>query len=187
MSDHYNVLEIHRTATPDEIKKAYRRMALKHHPDKNPDNYVESEMLFKKIAIAYETLSDPQKRASYDRFGEAPQSLARREPEMNMHFFRPHVFSRRSSDLDDAFRLFEKMCSSFGMFNDARAAGPLGRGGSFGFTSSSTSTSTRTVGSRSVTRTTKTVQHADGRVESTITEEIRDLRTGEVTRKTLSS
>lgn len=70
--DYYEVLEITKTATFEEIKKAYKKKAIQYHPDKNPDN-PEAEDKFKEAAEAYEILSDEQKRAKYDRFGhEAP-------------------------------------------------------------------------------------------------------------------
>jgi molecular chaperone DnaJ len=70
MSKYYDLLGISPSSTQDEIKKAYRKMAHQHHPDKNQGNK-EAESRFKEINNAYETLSDPQKRANYDRFGEA--------------------------------------------------------------------------------------------------------------------
>ena len=69
-ADHYEALGVARTATADEIKKAYRRLARQYHPDANPDD-AEAEAKFKEIAHAYEVLSDPDKRAHYDRFGDA--------------------------------------------------------------------------------------------------------------------
>ncbi len=68
--DYYEILEISKTATAAEIKKAYRQQALKYHPDKNPGNK-EAEEKFKLAAEAYEVLSDENKRAQYDRFGHA--------------------------------------------------------------------------------------------------------------------
>ena len=68
MSDYYELLGVSRESTADEIKKAYRRMARKYHPDTNPDN-PEAESKFKELAQAYETLSDPDRRARYDQFG----------------------------------------------------------------------------------------------------------------------
>lgn len=66
--DYYEVLGVSREASADEIKKAYRQAALKHHPDRNPGN-AEAEALFKEAAEAYEVLSDAEKRQRYDRFG----------------------------------------------------------------------------------------------------------------------
>ncbi len=66
--DYYEILEISRDASDNEIKKAYRKMALKHHPDKNP-NDVHAEEKFKEAAEAYEVLKDPNKKARYDRYG----------------------------------------------------------------------------------------------------------------------
>lgn len=68
--DYYETLNISRTATEAEIKKAYRRMAMKYHPDRNPDN-AEAEAHFKEAKEAYEVLSNAQKRAAYDQFGHA--------------------------------------------------------------------------------------------------------------------
>jgi len=66
--DYYEVLGVGKNASADEIKRAYRRMAMKYHPDKNPDNK-EAEAKFKECAEAYEVLSDPEKRQRYDQFG----------------------------------------------------------------------------------------------------------------------
>ncbi|MDE5652865.1 MAG: molecular chaperone DnaJ [Muribaculaceae bacterium] len=66
--DYYEVLGVSKDATADEIKKAYRKMAVKYHPDRNPDNK-EAEEKFKEAAEAYDVLSDADKRAKYDRFG----------------------------------------------------------------------------------------------------------------------
>ena len=68
--DYYDILGISKGASADEIKKAYRKMALKYHPDKNPDDK-EAEEKFKKAAEAYEVLSDPDKKARYDQFGHS--------------------------------------------------------------------------------------------------------------------
>ena len=66
--DNYEVLGVEKTATADEIKKAYRKLAKKYHPDANSDNKEEAEKKFKEIAEAYEILSDDGKRKQYDNF-----------------------------------------------------------------------------------------------------------------------
>lgn len=68
--DYYEVLEVARNASEAEIKKSYRRLAMKYHPDRNPDNK-DSEAHFKEAKEAYEILSDSRKRAAYDQFGHA--------------------------------------------------------------------------------------------------------------------
>ncbi|KAB0666145.1 molecular chaperone DnaJ [Oryzomonas japonica] len=73
--DYYEVLEVHRNASEAEIKKAFRKMAIQYHPDKNPDDKA-SEEKFKEVTEAYEVLSDAQKRAQYDQFGHAGVSGA---------------------------------------------------------------------------------------------------------------
>ncbi|XP_027878402.1 dnaJ homolog subfamily B member 2 isoform X1 [Xiphophorus couchianus] len=69
MVNYYSVLGVSRNASPDDIKKAYRKLALKWHPDKNPDNKEEAERKFKELAEAYEVLSDKSRRAAFDRYG----------------------------------------------------------------------------------------------------------------------
>jgi molecular chaperone DnaJ len=68
--DYYEVLGINRDASDEDIKKAYRKLAMKHHPDRNPDN-PKSEELFKEAKEAYEVLCDSAKRAAYDQYGHA--------------------------------------------------------------------------------------------------------------------
>ena len=66
--DYYDILGISKSASAAEIKKAYRKMAVKYHPDKNPDDKTAEEK-FKEAAEAYEVLSDPDKKARFDQFG----------------------------------------------------------------------------------------------------------------------
>ncbi|OVA12022.1 DnaJ domain [Macleaya cordata] len=68
--DYYNILKVNRTVTDENLKKAYKRLAMRWHPDKNPTNKKEAEAKFKQISQAYDVLSDPQKRQIYDLYGE---------------------------------------------------------------------------------------------------------------------
>ncbi len=98
--DYYEILGVSRTATPDEIKKAYRKAALKYHPDRNPGDK-EAEEKFKQAARAYEVLSDEQKRAQYDRFGEdGLRGMSGGTPDM---------------DLNDIFSHFGSMFEEWGL------------------------------------------------------------------------
>src|SRR5436305_5744632 len=68
--DYYEVLGVSRGAEAEEIKKSYRKLAIKYHPDKNPGDK-EAEEKFKELGEAYEVLNEPQKRAAYDQYGHA--------------------------------------------------------------------------------------------------------------------
>src|SRR5256885_11212660 len=68
--DYYEVLGVERSATDEEVKRAYRKLAVKFHPDKNPDD-PHAEEKFKELGEAYDVLMDPDKRAAYDRFGHS--------------------------------------------------------------------------------------------------------------------
>lgn len=67
--EYYNVLQVPKSATDVEIKKAFRKLAMKYHPDKNPDNSEESAIKFQEIGEAYDVLSDKEKRAIFDHYG----------------------------------------------------------------------------------------------------------------------
>ncbi|NDU91190.1 MAG: DnaJ domain-containing protein, partial [Ferrovum sp.] len=68
--DYYEVLGVNRDASEEDIKKSYRKLAMKYHPDRNPDN-AKAEAQFKEAKEAYEILSDADKRAAFDRYGHA--------------------------------------------------------------------------------------------------------------------
>jgi molecular chaperone DnaJ len=110
--DYYDILGVSRTASADEIKTAYRKLAMKYHPDRNPNNK-EAEEKFKEAAQAYEVLSDTQKRQAYDQFGHAGAEGmgGHRHGDMNM---------------DDIFSSFGDIFGEMfgGRQQRSRAAGP---------------------------------------------------------------
>ena len=112
MADFYGTLGVDRSASVDQIKKAYRKLALKFHPDKNPGDR-SAEQKFKEASEAYEVLGDPQKKAQYDRFGTA-----------GVNGGAPGGFD---FDLSDALRTF---MSGFGGFDDLFGSGGRSRRGS---------------------------------------------------------
>src|SRR6478735_5295287 len=77
--DFYEMLGCQRTASPEDIKKAYRKLAMEHHPDRNQGNK-DAEKKFKELNHAYDILKDPDKRAAYDRFGTAAENGAGAAP-----------------------------------------------------------------------------------------------------------
>lgn len=68
--DYYNILKVSRNASEEDLKRSYKRLAMKWHPDKNSQNNKEAEAKFKQISEAYDVLTDPQKRQIYDLYGE---------------------------------------------------------------------------------------------------------------------
>jgi molecular chaperone DnaJ len=102
--DYYEVLGVGKDVEPEEIRKAYRKLAAKHHPDKNPGDK-SAEDRFKELGEAYEVLSDPQKRAAYDQYGHA-------------------AFDRRSSGgFHDPFEIFREVFGGGGIFDDLFGGG----------------------------------------------------------------
>ena len=163
-NDYYKILGIKKDATDGEIKKAYRKLALKWHPDKNPNNREEAEEKFKKINEAYSVLSDKNKRRQYDKGGD-------------------FSFDFGSFNADDIFKDFfggkdpfaEFFGDDFGGgFNfGAEFGGDFG--GSFSFSSFSSSSSgskrtvTKTVNGKTIHRTEETT-FKDGKKQVIVTE-----------------
>ncbi|XP_059251984.1 dnaJ homolog subfamily B member 6 isoform X2 [Mustela nigripes] len=102
MVDYYEVLGVQRHASAEDIKKAYRKLALKWHPDKNPENKEEAERKFKQVAEAYEVLSDAKKRDIYDRYGKEGLNGGGG----GIHFDNPFEFGFTFRNPDDVFREF---------------------------------------------------------------------------------
>ncbi|HEY3401966.1 MAG TPA: molecular chaperone DnaJ [Ohtaekwangia sp.] len=100
--DYYEILGVNKTSTPEEIKKAYRKVAIQFHPDKNPGNK-EAEEKFKEAAEAYEILSDADKRSRYDRFGHAGSGNG--------------GFSGHTMNMDDIFSQFGDIFGGSGSGN----------------------------------------------------------------------
>jgi molecular chaperone DnaJ len=101
--DYYEVLGISREAGEEEVKKAYRKLAVKYHPDKNPGDKTAEEK-FKEIGEAYEALSDPQKRAAYDQYGHAA--------------FDPRMRAGRGGGFHDPFEIFREAFGGTGSIFD---------------------------------------------------------------------
>ena len=128
--DYYKTLGVERSASADEIKRAYRKLANKHHPDKNKDNPDAAEK-FAKVAEAYEVLSDKEKRAKYDRLGENWQAGDQFAPPPGYeHAFRqgPGGFSFQSSGGAGGFSDFFEM-----LFGQAAQGAGSGHGGAASF------------------------------------------------------
>ncbi|XP_072508190.1 dnaJ homolog subfamily B member 6 isoform X3 [Notamacropus eugenii] len=104
MVDYYEVLGVQRHASPEDIKKAYRKLALKWHPDKNPENKEEAERRFKQVAEAYEVLSDAKKRDIYDKYGK--EGLNGGGGGGGSHFDNPFEYGFTFRNPDDVFREF---------------------------------------------------------------------------------
>ena len=105
--DYYTVLGVKKSASGDEVKKAFRALALRYHPDRNPDD-PEAERHFREVAEAYKTLSDPEERLRYDRLGPlyrpdgrppSPDDLNQFVADVFSGFFRRKRGNKRGEDL----------------------------------------------------------------------------------------
>lgn len=125
--DFYNILGVSRDANDDAIKKAYRKLAMKWHPDKNPNNQAEAQAKFQEISEAYDVLSDPQKRKIYDQYGEEGLKVGGNPnpgPQFDSNNFGragPHTqyYTFNSDDAEKIFRqFFGPGGFGFGSFGD---------------------------------------------------------------------
>ncbi|XP_048040747.1 dnaJ homolog subfamily B member 6b isoform X1 [Megalobrama amblycephala] len=119
MGDYYEILGVTKNASHDDIKKAYRKQALKWHPDKNPDIKEEAEIRFKEISEAYEVLSDENKRRQYDRYGK--EGLSNRGGHYDEDFMGGFTFRNP----EDVFREFFGGRDPFADFADFFADDPF--------------------------------------------------------------
>ncbi|CAM4526183.1 unnamed protein product [Leuciscus chuanchicus] len=119
MGDYYEILGVTKNASHDDIKKAYKKQALKWHPDKNPEIKEEAEIKFKEISEAYEVLSDENKRRQYDRYGK--EGLSNRGGHYDEDFMGGFTFRNP----DDVFREFFGGRDPFADFADFFADDPF--------------------------------------------------------------
>ena len=169
--DFYKILGVNKDATEAEIKKAYRKLALKWHPDKNPNNREEAEEKFKKINEAYSVLSDKNKRKQYDHGGNFDFDFSFNADDIFKDFF-------GGKDPFSEFFKFDDDNDFGGGFNfETNFGGDFGGdfGGSFSFSSFSSSSSgskrtiTKTVNGKTVHRTEETT-FKDGKKQVIVTE-----------------
>ncbi|XP_033127681.1 dnaJ homolog subfamily B member 6-like isoform X1 [Anneissia japonica] len=143
MPDYYEVLGVSKTATAEDIKKAYRKLALRWHPDKNPSNKEEAANKFKEISAAYEVLSDANKKNIYDRggsdfdFANNFDDFPGHHQGFTFHFSRPEDIFRDFFGTDDPFSVFFESNSSRNvghgsLFQDGFATAGFGSFGGFG-------------------------------------------------------
>lgn len=128
--DYYNILKVNRNATDEDLKKSYRRLAMRWHPDKNPDNKKEAEAKFKQISEAYDVLSDPEKRAVYDQYGE--EGLKGMPPPGSGGAPSSSGFSFNTRNAEDIFAEFFGSNGPFGFGNSRSTRYHTDGGGAFG-------------------------------------------------------
>ena len=175
--DYYEILGVKKDATEQEIKKAYRKLAVRWHPDKNPDNKEEAEERFKEISEAYSVLSDPKKRQEYD-YGGASFDFSGFDfsdaHDIFKNFFGGRdPFSMFGDDDDDFFNndpFFNKKKGGFGFNMNMDMFG--GDDGDFGGFGESTQTVSQTINGKTVTKTITTKRGKDGKVEKKVKETV---------------
>ncbi len=126
--DHYEVLGVKRTASADEIKRAYRALAKKHHPDRNPGD-PSAEVRFKEVQHAYGVLSDPKKRAQYDQYGDVAVGEWQTRPTGERVYQWGGGSSVRVEDLEDLFSAFGERSGGKGEGIFEQIFGSAGRRG----------------------------------------------------------
>lgn len=122
--DYYNILKVSRNASEEDVKKSYKRLAMKWHPDKNVVNTKEAEAKFKQISEAYDVLSDPEKRQIYDLYGEEGLKSGYPPPnskEKDVGLGKGFKFNPR-----DAEDIFEELFGGFDV-REGRSTGGGGR------------------------------------------------------------
>ena len=173
--DYYEILGVSKDATEKDIKKAYRKLAFKWHPDKNPDNKKEAEEKFKEVNEAYSVLSDPDKRRQYDHGGFSFEDFGfgKDFDPMNIFksFFGKHAggkdpFSFGFDDDDDFFK------DDFGGFGGFGGFGKMDFGGFEGMgTGKSVRTYTQTINGKTITKTETTTVDSNGNKKTVVREE----------------
>uniref|UniRef100_A0A8C2UMU1 DnaJ homolog subfamily B member 6 n=1 Tax=Chinchilla lanigera TaxID=34839 RepID=A0A8C2UMU1_CHILA len=173
MVDYYEVLGMQSHASPEDIKKAYRKLALQWHPDKNPENEEEAERKLIQVTEAYEVLSDAKQRDVYDKYGKEGLNGGGGG---GRHFDSPFEYGFTFRNPEDVFKeFFGSRSRGTGSFFSAFKFGSLGHGGltsfssmSFGGSGMSTfksiSTSTKIINGRKIT-TKRIVKNGQERVE----------------------
>ena len=168
--DYYEVLGVPRDASEKDIRKAYKKLAIRWHPDKNPDNRKQAEEKFKEISEAYSVLSDPKKKNEYDNGGFSFEGFdfgGGMDPfEMFNSFFKGKGFGFEDDD-DDFFG---------GGFGKGFGFGDFGKGfgddfGGFSGESKSVKTSTSIINGKKVTKTETTTIDKNGKKTTTVREE----------------
>lgn len=160
----YEVLGVKETDSDDTIRKAYKKLAVKWHPDKNQENKEQAEKKFKEISQAYDTLRDPKKRKEYDDFRKYGSG-------QNFQNFDFGGFSHFGQDMGFDFydKMFHDIFKDFGkdddLFKDFRSGGMQG---------ASIKKSTVIINGKAVTRTEKTFVDKDGKTKTEVTEETSD-------------